>query len=65
MDAAVEHENAKPVFFKRDLFFTSIVVDKLKVDLIGINIEYSVYYAGTSMYNSAALQLYGHRQIRI
>lgn len=48
MDAAVGHENGKPVFYKRDLLFTHIVVDRLKVNLIGTNVEYVVHYIGTS-----------------
>lgn len=48
MDSAVTHENEKPVFFKRDVFFTKLVVDKIKVDLGGNVLEYIVYYAGTS-----------------
>lgn len=42
------HENEKPVFFKRDLFFTKLVVDKIKVDIGGAVLAYTVYYAGTS-----------------
>ncbi|PSN50647.1 Semaphorin-2A, partial [Blattella germanica] len=45
---AVAHENGKPVFYKRDLLFTHIVVDKLKIDLFGTDLEYIVYYAGTN-----------------
>jgi hypothetical protein len=52
MDAAVSHENGKPVFYKRDLLFTHLVVDKLKIDLFGTDLEYIVYYAGTSEYQS-------------
>jgi hypothetical protein len=48
MDTAVSHENGKPVFYKRDLLFTHLVVDKLKIDLFGTGLEYIVYYAGTS-----------------
>lgn len=48
MDSAVTHENEKPVFFKRDVFFTKLVVDRIKVDLGGSVLEYTVYYAGTS-----------------
>lgn len=52
MDAAVSHENEKPVYFKRDLLFTKLVVDKLKIDMLGEVLEYTVYYAGTSNYNN-------------
>lgn len=48
MDSAVMHENEKPVFFKRDLLFTRLVVDKVKIDMLGNILEYTVYYAGTS-----------------
>lgn len=48
MDSAVMHESEKPVFFKRDLFFTKLVVDKIKVDIGGAILAYTVYYAGTS-----------------
>ncbi|XP_069700579.1 semaphorin-2A [Periplaneta americana] len=48
MDAAVAHEDGKPVFYKRDLLFTHLVVDKLKIDLFGTDLEYIVYYAGTN-----------------
>ncbi|XP_049774301.1 semaphorin-2A isoform X1 [Schistocerca gregaria] len=48
MDGAVSHEGGKPVFYKRDVLFTQLVVDKLKVNLVGKNMEYIVYYAGTS-----------------
>lgn len=44
MDSAVAHDNGKPVFYKRDVIFTRIVVDKLVVD----GIKYLVYYAGTT-----------------
>ncbi|XP_072392355.1 semaphorin-2A [Diabrotica undecimpunctata] len=48
MDSAVMHENEKPVFFKRDVFFTRLVVDKVKVDIGGDVLDYTVYYAGTN-----------------
>jgi hypothetical protein len=48
MDSAVMHEHDKPVFFKRDVFFTRLVVDKIKVDIGGAVLDYTVYYAGTS-----------------
>nr|XP_022905732.1 semaphorin-2A [Onthophagus taurus] len=48
MDSAVSHENEKPVYFKRDLFFTRLVVDKIKVDIGGAILDYTVYYAGTN-----------------
>ncbi|XP_035437414.1 semaphorin-2A isoform X3 [Spodoptera frugiperda] len=48
MDSAVSHENEKPIYYKRDLFFTRLVVDKVKVDMMGHPLEYTVYYAGTN-----------------
>ncbi|XP_019865782.1 semaphorin-2A [Aethina tumida] len=48
MDSAVSHENEKPVFFKRDVFFTRLVVDKIRVDIGGGLLDYIVYYAGTN-----------------
>lgn len=48
MDSAVAHQDDKPVFYKRDLLFTHLVVDKLKYDVFGDQMEYTVFYAGTS-----------------
>ena len=48
MDAAVAHHNDKPVYYKRDLLFTHLVVDRLKYDIFDNKMEYVVYYAGTS-----------------
>lgn len=48
MDSAVQHEHEKPVFFKRDIIFTKLVVDKVPVDIGGAVLDYTVYYAGTS-----------------
>lgn len=50
MDEAVSHENDRPVFYKRDLIFTHLVVDKIKIELFGNQLEYTVYYAATSKY---------------
>lgn len=44
MDSTVAHDNGHPVFYKRDVIFTRLVVDKIEVD----GIQYLVYYAGTS-----------------
>ncbi|XP_055528942.1 semaphorin-2A isoform X1 [Wyeomyia smithii] len=46
MDRAVNHEHNNPVFYKRDLVFTKLVVDKIKIDIL--NQEYTVYYIGTN-----------------
>ncbi|XP_055601449.1 semaphorin-2A isoform X2 [Uranotaenia lowii] len=46
MDKAVNHEHNNPVFYKRDLVFTKLVVDKIKIDIL--NKEYTVYYIGTN-----------------
>ncbi|XP_063365071.1 semaphorin-2A [Cydia amplana] len=48
MDTAVSHENEKPIYYKRDLFFTRLVVDRVKVDMMGHQLDYTVYYAGTN-----------------
>ncbi|KAF4526524.1 hypothetical protein B566_EDAN005891 [Ephemera danica] len=48
MDSAVAHENGKPVFYKRDLTFTHLVVDKVQVRTYGNDQEYTVYYAGSN-----------------
>ncbi|CAK1582749.1 unnamed protein product [Parnassius mnemosyne] len=48
MDSAVSHENEKPIYYKRDLFFTRLVVDRVRVDMLGHQLEYTVYYAGTN-----------------
>lgn len=50
MDSAVSHEHEKPIYYKRDLFFTRLVVDRVKVDMMGHQLDYTVYYAGTSEY---------------
>lgn len=44
MDSAVPQDNGKPVFYKRDVVFTKIVVDLHEVN----GITYTVYFAGTS-----------------
>ncbi|XP_075679801.1 semaphorin 2a isoform X2 [Dermatophagoides pteronyssinus] len=43
MDSAVEHDNGRPIFYKRDLIFTRIVIDRLEVD----GLQYTVYFAAT------------------
>lgn len=48
MDAAVSHEYDKPVYYKRDLIFMRLVVDKIRVDMVGQQLDYTVYYAGTN-----------------
>lgn len=50
MDSAISHENEKPVFYKRDVMLTRLVVDKLRIDFVGIDLDYTVYYAGSSEY---------------
>ncbi|XP_055916036.1 semaphorin-2A isoform X1 [Eupeodes corollae] len=42
MDKAVNHEHNNPVYYKRDLVFTKLVVDK-------IDQENTVYYVGTNL----------------
>lgn len=44
MDSTVAQDNGQPVFYKRDVIFTRIVLDRLEVD----GIKFLVYFAGTS-----------------
>jgi hypothetical protein len=48
MDEAVAHKDNKPVYYKRDLLFTRLVVDPLQYDVFGKRYHYTVYYAATS-----------------
>ena len=48
MDAAVSHERGVPVFFKRDLILTHLVVDKININVDGEERNYVVYYTGSS-----------------
>jgi hypothetical protein len=50
MDSAVDHENHKPVYYKRDVVLTHLVVDIVRVVTYGNEQEYTVHYAGTSNY---------------
>lgn len=59
MDSAISHENEKPVFYKRDVMLTRLVVDKLRIDFVGIDLDYTVYYAGSSKHSS----YYLHRAV--
>ncbi|XP_022242477.1 semaphorin-2A-like, partial [Limulus polyphemus] len=43
MDSAVSQKNGKPVYYKRDVILTSLVVDTLDVD----GVPYTIYYAGS------------------
>lgn len=56
MDSAISHENEKPVFYKRDVMLTRLVVDKLRIDFVGMDLDYTVYYAGSSKYSSYYLR---------
>ncbi|XP_065224018.1 semaphorin-2A isoform X2 [Planococcus citri] len=49
MDEAVAHKDNKPVYYKRDLLFTRLVVDPLQYDVFGKRYHYTVYYAGTNL----------------
>jgi hypothetical protein len=49
MDEAVSHESGVPVFFKGDVTFSSLVVERLKIQGFPDDKHYTVYYAGTSM----------------
>jgi len=44
MDSAVANDNGRPVFYRRDIMFTKIVVDIIEID----GIRYSVYFVGTN-----------------
>ncbi|KAL7050696.1 hypothetical protein ACKWTF_004184 [Chironomus riparius] len=46
MDKPVNHEHNNPVFYKRDLVFTKLAVDKIRSPTT--NHEYKVYYIGTN-----------------
>ncbi|PBC33805.1 Semaphorin-2A [Apis cerana cerana] len=50
MDSAISHENEKPVFYKRDVMLTRLVVDKLRIDFVGLDLDYTVYYAGSKKF---------------
>lgn len=47
MDEAVSHESGVPVFYKGDVAFSSLVVERLKVQNFPDDKHYTVYYAGT------------------
>ncbi|CAO1348813.1 unnamed protein product [Diamesa serratosioi] len=46
VDKAVNHEHNNPIFYKRDLIFTKLVVDRVLIKIL--NQEYNVYYVGTN-----------------
>ncbi|KAL4708790.1 hypothetical protein ACJJTC_011754 [Scirpophaga incertulas] len=48
MDSAVRHEGDAPAFYKRDLVLTTLVVDRQFVDMLGDDITYTIFYAGTN-----------------
>lgn len=58
MDAAVSHERGVPVFFKRDLILTHLVVDKININVDGEERNYVVYYTGSSGYSSSFYYLF-------
>jgi len=47
MDSTVSHEGGAPVFYKRDVVFTNLVVDKVTAGLYGDKKEFSIFYIGT------------------
>ena len=47
MDEAVSHENGAPIFYKGDVAFSSLVVERLKIQGFPDDKHYTVYYAGT------------------
>ncbi|XP_071453669.1 semaphorin-2A-like [Hetaerina americana] len=48
MDMAVEHEFSKPAFYKRDVIFTQIVVEKLNSSVQGKDAMYTIMYIGSN-----------------
>ncbi|XP_043240676.1 semaphorin-2A-like [Amphibalanus amphitrite] len=48
VDQAVSHQRNQPVFYRRDLVFTHLVVDKVTSGTFGSDREYTVYYAGSN-----------------
>ena len=52
MDEAVSHESGMPVFHKGDVAFSSLVVERLKIQGFPDDKHYTVYYAGTGNFNS-------------
>ncbi|KAI5696128.1 hypothetical protein M8J75_008563 [Diaphorina citri] len=48
MDEAVAHRDNKPVFYRRDLLFTHLVVDVVQYEVFGTTSEYIVYFAATN-----------------
>lgn len=44
MDSAVANDNGRPIFYRRDIMFTKIVVDIIEID----GIRYTVYFVGTN-----------------
>ena len=48
VDQAVSHHGGQPVFHRRDLIFTHLVVDRVTSGTFGSDREYTVYYAGSS-----------------
>ena len=48
VDQAVSHHRHQPVFHRRDLVLTHLVVDRVTSGTFGSDREYTVYYAGSS-----------------
>lgn len=44
MDSAVANDNGRPVFFRRDIMFTKLVVDIIEID----GVRLTVYFVGTN-----------------
>lgn len=44
MDSAVANDNGRPVFYRRDIMFTKIVVDIMEID----GVSYTIYFAATN-----------------
>nr|CAD7423698.1 unnamed protein product [Timema monikensis] len=48
MDSAVDHEYGRPAYYKRNILFTHIVVDRLRFNIFSTEIEYLLFYGGTN-----------------
>ncbi|XP_040568273.1 semaphorin-2A [Lepeophtheirus salmonis] len=49
MDADVPHDSRAPIFYRKDIFFTRIAVDKVHAGRYGQEKEYTIFYAGTDI----------------
>jgi len=47
MNSEVNHEGGAPVFYKRDVVFTHVIVDKLTVGMFSEERQFTLFYVGT------------------